>query len=252
MKRIFERLIRFVLLLGTNIVFISCGNPSTIEDGTFTISGLITDYLSAEPIHGVKVSLYIDPCLYNNPSEYENSGIPTLSSTVVTYDDGFYSFTRKHGGSRGDEYFISVDKEGYEKSYSQRIEMFDKKEVTVDLQMKRIDPEMVMTTYPPTMRYVSQSSYEKSLAFEGQCKYSDRDHAPFTYGFVYGPNRNPTIKDDLFISGTKTNSDGMYGTRFGFCAMVNGTVKGQTYYVRAYAKNNKGEAYGENVSFVAE
>ena len=60
-------------------------------------------------------------------------------------------------------------------------------------------------------------------------------------GFVYGIARNPTIDDTKKIaSGTGTGV---------FSANITEITEGKTYYVRAYATNEKGTVYGEEVNF---
>lgn len=247
MKRILLKLCRWFVLF---IVFVSCGKPSAVDDGPFTISGLITDYLSAEPIRGAKVYLYYG--YYSNPSELGKlMPAEDLISSTVTYDDGFYSFTKNHECDyRPDEYIIAVEREGYAITCSQKINMYDKTTELVDLQMRRVDTEMTITTFAPKMQY--HSKYGDFFGFDGECDYSDYQHAPLIYGFVYGPNRNPTIQDDCFISGIEYANDGIYGTRFSFYGVIEGTVQGKSYYVRAYAKNYLGEEYGDNMAFVAK
>ncbi|MBQ0090465.1 MAG: hypothetical protein KBT27_14150 [Prevotellaceae bacterium] len=246
MKRILLKLCRWFVLF---IVFVSCGKPSAVDDGPFTISGLITDYLSAEPIRGAKVYLYYTGYC-SNPNELGELLPPEyLFSSVVTYDDGFYSFTKNHECNRhDDEYFIAVEREGYAITYSQEINMCDKSTELIDLQMRRVDTEMTITTFAPKMQY--HFKYGDFFGFDGECDYSDYQHAPLIYGFVYGPNRNPTIQDDCFISGIEYAA--YDATRFSFYGVIEGTVQGKSYYVRAYAKNYLGEEYGDNMAFVAK
>ena len=59
-------------------------------------------------------------------------------------------------------------------------------------------------------------------------------------GVVYGTSQNPTVADNNVSSG---NGKGAYT-----CNLTN-LQEATTYYVRAYAINEKGTAYGEEVSF---
>ncbi|MDR1860000.1 MAG: DUF1566 domain-containing protein [Bacteroidales bacterium] len=60
-------------------------------------------------------------------------------------------------------------------------------------------------------------------------------------GFVYADTHNPTIDDTKkSVSGSGTGA---------FSANITGITEGKTYYVRAYATNSKGTAYGDEVSF---
>ena len=74
--------------------------------------------------------------------------------------------------------------------------------------------------------------------FNGQVTYVG-DPAYTERGFVYGIVPNPTIDDTKkIVSG---NGEGA------FSANITGLKEGNTYYVRAYAQNVKGVAYGKDV-----
>lgn len=60
------------------------------------------------------------------------------------------------------------------------------------------------------------------------------------FGFAWGLNADPTTAN-FTAAGT--------GTAAGFMADLSGLVPNQTYYVRAYATNSVGTAYGENRTF---
>ena len=59
-------------------------------------------------------------------------------------------------------------------------------------------------------------------------------------GIVYSTTKNPTTSSNKKTSGTGTGS---------YSINLTGLAAETTYYVRAYAINNKGTAYGEEVSF---
>ncbi len=62
-------------------------------------------------------------------------------------------------------------------------------------------------------------------------------------GVVYGTSQNPTISNNKIISGTGTGT---------FTCELTGLLDGTNYYVRAYAKNKKGVAYGEQKTFATK
>jgi hypothetical protein len=82
------------------------------------------------------------------------------------------------------------------------------------------------------------ATFNGTMVSAGDPAYTER-------GFVYGTSPDPTIDDatKLSVSGSSTN----------FSFNATGLEEGKTYYVRAYATNAKGAAYGESVtlSFVA-
>ena len=62
-------------------------------------------------------------------------------------------------------------------------------------------------------------------------------------GVVYGTSQNPTIANNKIISGTGTGT---------FTCELTGLLDGTNYYVRAYARNKTGVAYGEQKTFTTK
>ena len=62
-------------------------------------------------------------------------------------------------------------------------------------------------------------------------------------GICWSVSQNPTIDDNATYNGTGTGS---------FTSNISGLTAGTTYYVRAYAVNNQGTAYGEERTFITE
>ena len=62
-------------------------------------------------------------------------------------------------------------------------------------------------------------------------------------GVVYSTSRNPTTSNNKVVNGSGTGS---------FSCSLNYLQEGTTYYVRAYAINAKGTAYGEEISFTTK
>jgi uncharacterized protein (TIGR02145 family) len=69
---------------------------------------------------------------------------------------------------------------------------------------------------------------------------SDGGSAITERGVCWNTSENPTIADSKTSSGTGTGT---------FTCNISGLTDGETYYVRAYATNNTGTAYGNQVSF---
>ena len=74
---------------------------------------------------------------------------------------------------------------------------------------------------------------------------SDGGSSITEYGVVYSTSKNPTIANTKLKS-NNCDSDGLFT-----CELTN-LKKQTTYYVRAYAINEKGTAYGNEVSFKAD
>lgn len=69
---------------------------------------------------------------------------------------------------------------------------------------------------------------------------SDNGFFVLSKGVCWGLNANPTIEDSFTENGNGTGN---------FESEVSGLQGGKTYYLRAYATNNKGTAYGNTISF---
>ena len=82
---------------------------------------------------------------------------------------------------------------------------------------------------------ITISSASVSSSVSGECGVTSR-------GFCYGTSSNPTISGQHTTNGSGTGS---------FTGTLNGLTAGTTYYVRAYATNAVGTAYGSQTSFTA-
>ncbi len=71
----------------------------------------------------------------------------------------------------------------------------------------------------------------------------DGGHALWDYGFCYGTSPNPTI-DDMVVSGNGEPEE--------FTGLLLGLTPSNTYYVRAFAENENGIAYGNELSFTSQ
>ena len=103
----------------------------------------------------------------------------------------------------------------------------------------KVIPQTVLakvTTKPVTNMVLDAgtATFNGSIVDEGDPAYTER-------GFVYGTVRNPTIEDDTKKVATGSGAGD-------FSANVYELVIDTTYYVRAYAINEKGIAYGEEVT----
>ena len=65
-----------------------------------------------------------------------------------------------------------------------------------------------------------------------------------SYGFVYGTSTNPTTSDNVEEVGTTYTT-----TNTAFSKTIESLTPGATYYVRPYATNGNGTAYGDQTSF---
>ena len=89
-----------------------------------------------------------------------------------------------------------------------------------------------VTTGPVSDKSIAhgRASVEGTIVDAGEPAYTER-------GFAYGVNHNPTVEDDTkkVVSGSGTGV---------FSANLTNLAEGNVYYIRAYATNAKGTAYG--------
>ena len=94
--------------------------------------------------------------------------------------------------------------------------------------------------YPPTVTTAAVTNINKTTATAGGNVTDDGGVNVTERGVVYGTSQNPTVADNKVSSGS--------GKGVFTCNLTN-LKETTTYYVRAYAINEKGTAYGEEVSF---
>ena len=92
----------------------------------------------------------------------------------------------------------------------------------------------------PTVTTTAISEIDKTTATGGGNVTADGDATVTARGICWSTSQNPTISGSHTTDGTGTGS---------FTSAMTGLTAGTTYYVRAYATNIAGTAYGEEVSF---
>ena len=101
-----------------------------------------------------------------------------------------------------------------------------------------------ITTVPvagmPTVTTTAISNIDKTTASGGGNVTADGGSTVTARGICWSTSQNPTISDSYTTDGTGTGS---------FTSVMTGLTGNTTYYVRAYATNSAGTAYGEQVSF---
>ena len=95
----------------------------------------------------------------------------------------------------------------------------------------------------PTLTTSSVTQITETTAVVGGNVTSDGGASVTERGVVYATTQNPTINNTKVTSGIGTGS---------FTCNLTGLQPNTTYYVRAYATNEVGTAYGEEMSFTTE
>lgn len=103
-------------------------------------------------------------------------------------------------------------------------------------------PELSFVTgfTTPTVLTSSVSSITQTSAVGGGQVSNDGGAAVTSRGVCWNTNGNPTISDSRTINGSGTGS---------FGSSITGLAQNTTYYVRSFATNAAGTAYGNEISF---
>jgi len=86
------------------------------------------------------------------------------------------------------------------------------------------------------------SSVTSTTATSGGQISSDGGSSITARGICWSTNSNPSVIDNYTIDGAGIGS---------FTSSISGLINSTTYYVRAYATNSAGTAYGNQISFIA-
>lgn len=94
----------------------------------------------------------------------------------------------------------------------------------------------------PTVTTSSVSNISETTATCGGNVSSDGGATVYARGVCWSTSQNPTVSDSHTTNGNGTGS---------FTSSLTGLTEGTTYYVRAYATNGAGTAYGNQVIFTS-
>jgi len=97
-------------------------------------------------------------------------------------------------------------------------------------------------SYAPSVNTVAVSDITSTTATSGGNITSDGGSMVTAKGICWNTSHDPTTADSKTTNGTGTGS---------FTSNLTGLVANTTYYVRAYATNSVGSAYGNEVSFIS-
>jgi uncharacterized protein (TIGR02145 family) len=92
----------------------------------------------------------------------------------------------------------------------------------------------------PSLATKPINGYGSSYAISGGENISDQGNPITEKGVVWATSKNPTIEDNKTIDGTGAES---------FVSKLEGLINGTVYYLRSYAINSLGTAYGNEISF---
>ncbi|MCM1555826.1 MAG: carboxypeptidase regulatory-like domain-containing protein [Bacteroides sp.] len=173
---------------------------------------------------------------FGNPSITERGFVYT-TETVATLENTIEKLTVAVTGDK--EYSIQVRNLELGKTYNVRAYASNILGVVYSSNSVKVTPEATLPavqTEPVSSINIANGTaiFNGNVFEEGDPAYTER-------GFAYGMVPNPTVDDTKkIVSG---NGVGKYS------ANISDLLEGKVYYVRAYATNANGTAYGENMQF---
>ena len=155
---------------------------------------------------------------------YSTSQNPTTSNTKITKGNGTGAFTCNITGlTAGTKYYVrAYAKNSKGTAYGNQV-------------------TFTTTAYGlPTVTTSAVTNISYTTATCGGNVTADGGQSVTARGVCYSTSSNPTISGSKVASGSGTGS---------FSCNLTGLTAGKTYYVRAYATNSKGTAYGNQFTF---
>ncbi len=219
----------FVRAYATNSAGTAYGGAYQITTSAATVAGVTTDQLNGVTVNAATATGIVSHQGGATVTErgfcWSTSPNPTLQSNqgIVTAGSGLGGFVGNLGGLTGNTTY-------YVRAYATN---------SVGTQY---GSQLQFTTspVPPTVSTVSVSGIQVSSANSGGNVSSTGGAAVTQRGVCWSIAPNPTIADN------NTNDGGGTGP---FTSNIQGLQIGTTYYVRAYATNIAGIAYGNQVQF---
>ena len=196
-----------------NLPTVSTKTPSNISYTSATIGGNVSNDGGANVTErGIVYSTSKEPTISNSKVK-NGSGTGSFSCNLSNLQDGVTYYVRAYATNlKGTAY-------GEEKS----------------LTTKTINLPTVSTTNTNNISYTS-ATVGGNISNDGGANVTER-------GIVYSTSKGPTTLNSKVKNGSGTGS---------FSCNLSNLQDGVTYYVRAYATNLKGTAYGEEESFTTK
>ena len=219
MKKIYSILLCIGLIAG----FISCEKDRDFKLITITLTSetITPSYESAEVSCVLKAAATISEVyVHYSPT----SSFADYKEVEMTNENGTYiaQLTDLHKNTM---YYVRY---GASNKYSSTITKKNSSFHTLDFSLP------VLTTTSVTQVTTNSAVTGGNVTDDGGASVTER-------GVVYGTSPNPTTSDNKITNGSGAGL---------FTCNLTDLQEGTTYYVRAYAVNEKGTAYGEEVSFI--
>lgn len=222
-----KRVIKFCITLLIIATFISCSNDEDVVIKAELTTSAVTSITQTGGASGGNISSNGGGDITARGVVWSTSQNPTINDNLTVDGTGTGNFTSSLSNlSRGTKYFVrayATNSAGT--AYGNEVNF------TTD----NIELATVTTT--------DVIEITQTTAISGGNVTSDGGGSVTARGVVWGISQNPTINDNLTVDGTGTGS---------FTSDLSSLNPATTYFVRAYATNNTGTVYGNEVSFTTD
>ena len=195
-------------------IMIQTEGVTAVTTTSFTVNGkVLTDGSSTVTERGFVYSTGHNPTL-NDSKTTSGSGTGSFTSTIESLTSGTTYYVRAYATNSNGSYYGS--------------------EVAVTTTATTPSTTPSVTTMAVTNITTSEATVKGAVTSDGGENVTQR-------GFVYGTQPNPTLDSQVANHGTGV---GQYSN------LLTSLLSGETYYIRAFAKNSVGVAYGNELTFV--
>lgn len=197
------------------VISVSCGKQDTPNLSYGSVSGIVTDSDSQIPIKEAAISLYI-------------SGDNSAIANTVTGTDGGFAVKNLIPGN----YAVEAKMNGYETgNTSVKVIMYEN--VTADIKLRLLKIRAVINTVAPSSVGENKATSGGTLVSAGTGQITE-------WGICFGTETAPTIEGNKITAPVTGET---------FSVELTGLTPNTTYYIRAYAINEAGTAYGTQEQF---
>ena len=224
MKNRYIQIFLFLVVLLSLATFSACEVDDKIELGKHTrvTTATVTQITGSSAVAGGNVMAGSNVSVTERGVCIATISNPTTSNTKVSVGSGTGSFTCNLTNLQPNTTY-------YVRAYA------------IDSKGTAYGEEVSFTTIVlPTVKTHTVYNVMQSYAVAGGNVSSDGNASVTERGVVYGTNQHPTTVDNKVSNGSGMGS---------FTCNLTNLQSNTTYYVRAYAVNSVGTAYGEEVTF---
>lgn len=194
-------------------IMILTGGVTEVSTNSFTVNGkVLTNGSTTITQRGFVYATSHNPTLENN-SVNNGSGTGEYTSSITGLTAGTTYYVRAFAGNDNGTYYGN--------------------EVAVTT--TAITPSTI-----PSVTTIAATNITKTQATVSGNVTSDGGETVLQRGFVYDTLANPNTNSNKVTNGSGTGS---------YANLLNQLKPGKTYYIRAYAINNQGTAYGNELTF---